>query len=176
MILESERLILRPWSQEDKKPFAAMNADPDVMRFFPSPSSEDQSNASVDRAIEHQKNYSFCFWAAELKSDNSFAGFIGLQHVPDSLPCAPAVEIGWRLAKHTWGRGLAPEGARAALKYGFNVLKLDEIVSLAPKLNEPSLRVMQKIGMVTDPAEDFDHPLLDDDSPLKPCKLYRLKR
>lgn len=176
MILETERLILRPWTQEDKKPFAAMNADAEVMRFFPSTVSEEQSNASVDRFIQHQADYSFCFWAAELKSDGRFVGFVGLQHVPDALECAPAVEIGWRLARNTWGQGLAPEGARAALRYGFNVLKLDEIVSLAPKLNKPSLRVMEKIGMTSNPAEDFEHPLLAEDSPLRPCALYRIRR
>ncbi|UTW57017.1 GNAT family N-acetyltransferase [Kordiimonas sp. SCSIO 12603] len=176
MIIETERLILRPWTQGDKKPFAAMNADPEVMRFFPSTVGEEQSNAAVDRAIQHQKDYSFCFWAAELKADGQFAGFIGLQHVPDALECAPAVEIGWRLARNTWGQGLAPEGARAALRYGFNVLKLDEIVSLAPKLNKPSLRVMEKIGMTTDAVDDFEHPLLSEDSPLRPCALYRIKR
>lgn len=173
--LSTERLQLREWRDEDIAPFSLMNADAEVMRYFPRVMSKQQSEQSVERFRKHQKDHGFAFWPAVLKNSGEFIGFIGLQNAPESVPCAPAVEIGWRLRKEYWGQGLAPEGARAVLAYGFSALQLPELVSFTAKINEPSQRVMQKIGMKRDYAGDFLHPSVDPDSLLEEHVLYCLK-
>lgn len=174
-MLTTDRLILRQWRDDDKAPFAAMNADKDVMRFFPSVQSRQQSDSGVDRLRGHIEEYGFGFWAAALRESDRFVGMIGIQHASAEVPCAPAVEIGWRLDKSVWGQGLAPEGARAALAYGFAAEGLEEIVSFTAAINTPSARVMEKIGMVRDKAGDFDHPLVAAGHLVQPHILYRIK-
>lgn len=174
-MLSTDRLILREWRQEDLAPFARLNADPEVMRFFPAVQSIEETKASVERVKARIKADGFGFWAAELKETGKFIGFIGMQRVLDVLPCAPAVEIGWRLDKSVWGQGLAPEGARACLAYAFSTLKLKEVVSFTASTNEPSQRVMTKIGMTRDYEGDFEHPMVPDGSPVKTHVLYRIQ-
>lgn len=150
-----------------------MNADPEVMRYFPAPLAREQSDALADALEEGIDRDGFGLWAAEL-DDMGFIGFVGLRPIPAEIPPAPGVEIGWRLAREHWGKGLAPEAARAALAHGFGELGLNGIVSFTAEINGPSRRVMEKIGMHRDPARDFDHPLVPKDSPLHHHVLYAI--
>jgi 3-dehydroquinate dehydratase/shikimate dehydrogenase len=178
--LETARLVLRRWKPADKEPFAEMNADDRVMEFFPNTLSREQSDALADRADGRFETYGFGLWAVKVKHDRTFIGFIGLspfsEEDPDPLPLPAGVEIGWRLAYSSWGQGYAPEGARAALRFGFEEVGLEEIVSFTSTVNSKSRRVMEKIGMRHGPEDYFDHPRVPDDSPLKPHVLYRLGR
>lgn len=160
--LRTERLLLRRWRDEDRAPFAAMNADPEVMRFFPSPQDRATSDALVDRADASFEERGFGLWAVEVPGVAPFAGFIGLWTPAFDAHFTPAVEVGWRLAAWSWGRGYAPEGAAASLAFAFGTLGLDEVVSMTTEANLPSRRVMEKIGMTRDPADDFDHPTYPD--------------
>ncbi|MBC8355797.1 MAG: GNAT family N-acetyltransferase [Planctomycetes bacterium] len=173
-ILETERLILRGWSDDDLAPFAQMNADPNVMRHFPTTLSREESDHFASRIIAHFSSEGFGLWAVEIKSVAPFVGFIGLATTRFEAHFTPNVEIGWRLAADCWGNGYAPEGARAALKFGFK--SLDEIVSFTVPANLASRRVMEKIGMTHDPTEDFEHPALPERDPLRRHVLYRLRR
>lgn len=173
--IETARLILRRWRPSDVDAFAALCADPRVMEFFPKTLTREESAALIARIEMKTETQGFGFWACELKATGECIGFVGL-NVPDfSAPFLPAVEIGWRLAHEHWGKGLAPEGARAALDYAFRVLNLPEVVSFTALVNERSMRVMEKIGMQRDPAEDFDHPRVDDGHVLKRHVLYRIR-
>lgn len=167
----TERLLLRPWRGSDRAPFARINSDPRVMEFLGPPLSTDDSNAMVARIEQHFAERGFGAYAAEF--DGVFIGFIGL-NVPSWMP--GRVEIAWRLAAESWGRGLATEGARAVVKQGFDTLGLDEIVSFTVPTNVRSRRVMEKLGMTYDPADDFDHPRVPEGSPLRRHVLYRLRR
>lgn len=153
-----------------------MCADPEVMEFFPAVLNREESDAAIVRVEVHQREHGFCFFAAEWIGRAPFIGFIGLAHVLFQAPFTPAVEIGWRLARPYWGHGLATEGARAALNYGFQSLELDEIVSFTVPGNIRSRRVMEKIGMKRDRSGDFDHPHLPQGHPLRRHVLYRLRR
>ncbi|WP_262695577.1 GNAT family N-acetyltransferase [Kordiimonas aquimaris] len=175
MQIITDRLILRTWRDEDRQAFTEINTDPDVMRYFPALQPASVSNASVDKRIAHQEKHGVCFWAAELIESHEFVGFIGMEYVHEDIPYAGSLEIGWRLAKEYWGRGLAPEGARACLAYAFSALKAKHVVSFTTENNLSSRRVMEKIGMVHEPQHDFDHPEVPDDSSLKRHVLYRIK-
>ena len=146
------------------------------MRYFPSTLSRARSDEAIGRATEHFDRHGFGWWAVEVREDSSFAGFVGLQVPSFEASFTPCVEIGWRLGKEHWGRGYAPEGARAALAFGFEKVGLEEIVSFTTLANAPSRRVMEKIGMRHDPAEDFDHQRVPEGSPLRRHVLYRLDR
>ncbi len=160
--VRTERLLLRGWRDSDRAPYAALNGDPEVMRHFPSALTAQQSDEMVDRMNASWSERGHGLWAVERLDSGAFVGFIGLSspswHV-DGL--TPAVEVGWRLAQQHWGNGFAPEGARAALAFGFERLELprDEIVSFTTTRNLNSLRVMQKIGLQLDPSREFDHPM-----------------
>lgn len=173
-MLTTDRLILRQWREEDKEPFAAMNADEEVMRYFPSVQTREQSDRSVDRFRAHIDEYGFGLWAAVLREGGRFIGLVGIQHAPALVPCSPAVEVGWRLDRSVWGQGLAPEGARAALAYGFAAEGLNEIVSFTAAINTPSARVMEKIGMTRDKDGDFDHPMIAAGHRVQPHILFRI--
>lgn len=160
--LRTERLVLRRWRDDDREPFAAMNADPAVMRYFPSVPDRAASDALVDRIEASFTTRGFGLWAVEVPGVAPFAGFVGLAVPPFEAHFTPAVEVGWRLAAWSWGRGYAPEGAAAALDFAFDVVGLDDVVSMTTPVNTPSQRVMQKLGMTRDPADDFDHPALPD--------------
>lgn len=180
MRLETERLILRSWEDRDRAPLAAILGDPEVRRFYPSVLTREQTDTQIDFAIEKAAAVGFHFGAAELKSTGQLIGLVGLGHTPDETRAvirgAPLVEIGWQFAKSAWGQGLAPEGARARLGYGFDVVGLDEIVAFTYRGNLPSQRVMEKIGMTRDADADFWHPKLPPGHPLRPHVLYRIRR
>ena len=174
-MLTTDRLILRQWRPEDLAPLSVLNADPKVMKFFPSPLTVEQTKRSMQRFSAGIEAHGFGFWAAEQRDTGELMGFIGLQHAPDDLACAPAIEIGWRLMHTFWGEGYAPEGARAVLAFAYSDLKLDSVISFTAAANKPSRRVMQKIGMWHDGAGDFEHPSVHEGSPLKSHVLYRHK-
>jgi ribosomal-protein-alanine N-acetyltransferase len=174
--VRSERLLLRRWRDSDRLPFRQLNADPRVMEFFPEPLTTETSDALFDRAQEHFDRHGFGPFAIELIETGAFIGFIGLSIPAFDAHFMPAVEIGWRLAFEHWGKGLATEGARAALAFGFNDLGLDQVVSFTVPANLRSRRVMERIGMTHDPADDFDHPNLPEGHPLRRHVLYRIRR
>jgi RimJ/RimL family protein N-acetyltransferase len=172
--LKTARLRLRQWLPDDREPFADLNADPRVMEFLPAVLSREESDARADQIEAHFAEHGFGLWAVEILGGEKFAGFIGLAHARLDAPFTPCVEIGWRLAAEHWGRGYATEGARAALAFGFQSLALDEILSWTVPANQRSWRVMERIGMIRSPSEDFDHPLLAEDHPLRRHVLYRI--
>jgi len=171
-MLSTERLLLRPWKDEDLEPFAAMNADPEVMRHFPSTLTREQTAAGLERAKAHFARHGWGLFAAE--QEGQFIGYVGLLHVPFETHFTPAVEIGWRLKRSHWNRGLATEGARACLDFGFRQIGLTEIVSFTTPSNLASQRVMQKIGMLRDHQGDFEHPRIAPGNPLRRHVLYRI--
>ena len=171
--LATERLILRPWRPEDRAPFAALNADPEVMACFPGPLNRAGSDILADRLAGLIEQRGWGLWALERKADGRFIGFTGLNEPTALLPFAPCVEISWRLDRAAWGQGLASEAARSALAYGFDHLGLAEIVAFTTLANRRSRAVMQRLGF-TDRGENFDHPLLPAHSPLLRHCLYRL--
>jgi len=156
--LTTERLILRRWRPADWQPFAALNADERVMEHFSGELSRAESDALARRIGEHFDRHGFGLWAVEVPGVTAFAGFVGLSIPSFAAHFTPCVEVGWRLAEEHWGRGYATEGARTALAFGFGELGLREIVSFTVPENIRSRRVMEKIGMTHDPADDFDHP------------------
>jgi RimJ/RimL family protein N-acetyltransferase len=175
-VIETERLLLRRWRASDREPFAALNADPRVRRFFPSLLSRGESDSLVDWIEAHFDRHGFGLFAAELRQEPGFIGFIGLSIPNFDAPFTPCVEIGWRLGARYWNQGLATEGAKAALAYGFDSLQLDEIVSFTTLTNFASRRVMEKIGMTHSSADDFEHPNLPESHPLRRHVLYRISR
>ncbi|HLK91255.1 MAG TPA: GNAT family N-acetyltransferase [Polyangia bacterium] len=174
-VLRTERLVLRPWRDDDLPPFAALNADPRVREHFPACLSRVESDASAAKIRSAFEAQGYGLWAVEVVGVAPFIGFIGLAEPGFSAPFTPCVEIGWRLAHAHWGRGYATEGARAALAFGFGPAGLAEIVSMTTPANTRSRHVMEKLGMHRDPAEDFDHPNLAPGSPARRHVLYRLR-
>jgi RimJ/RimL family protein N-acetyltransferase len=174
--LTTDRLLMREWRDGDRAPYAALNADEDVMEHFPSTLTARQSNEMVDRMIAKWAADGHGLWAVEVRETREFIGFVGLAAPMWTASFTPCVEVGWRLAKSAWGNGYAPEAARAAVTWGFANIDLpdDEIVSFTTVGNVKSQRVMQKIGMTHDPADDFDHPLLADWADRRHV-LYRLR-
>lgn len=174
MTLITERLILRPWCEADREPFAALNADPRVMEFFPACLNRAESDAAAERIESHFARHGFGMWAVELRGIAPFIGFVGLSIPRFEAHFTPCVEIGWRLAHEYWGRGYAPEGARRVLAHGFDQLQLPEIVSFTARENLRSRAVMERIGLRYDASDDFDHPLLPENHKLRPHALYRI--
>lgn len=174
--LESARLLLRQWRDDDLPEFAAMCADSQVMRYFPGLLSRLESAALIGRIRGHFGEHGFGFWALERKDTGEFIGLTGLAHVGFDAAFTPAVEIGWRLAREHWGLGYASEAAWTALRCGFDRVSLDAVVAFTTESNMPSQKVMQAIGMHYDPAGDFDHPRLVVDHPLRRHVLYRISR
>ena len=174
--LHTARLVLRPWREEDLPAYAAMNADPEVRRWFPGTLTREQSDAQAAKLQAHVERHGFGFWAVEVPGVAPFIGFVGLQHVSFTAPFTPAVETGWRLARAHWGQGYATEAARAGLAHGFGPLGLAEIVSFAVQGNLASRRVMERIGMRHDPDGGFDDPTPPDGHSPQPLVLYRAHR
>jgi RimJ/RimL family protein N-acetyltransferase len=174
--LETDRLLLRGWRSADREPFARLNADPRVTEFFPAPLDRVESDALVDRIVEHWARDGYGVWAVERRSDDSFLGFVGLASPAWEAAFTPCVEVGWRLDPAAWGQGYATEAADAALRFGFERLVLDEIVSFTVPGNVRSRAVMERLGMTHDPADDFDHPRLEPGHRLRRHVLYRLWR
>ncbi|CAH2604055.1 GNAT family N-acetyltransferase [Rhodovastum atsumiense] len=175
MILQSERLILRPWREADRVPLAALSSDPQVMRFFAVIRDRAQSDAWMDRTQAHIDRHGFGVWAAEAPGVADLIGFVGLSTIPADTPVPAGVELVWTLAAAYWGRGYAPEAARLVAKYGFGRLHLPEILAFTAAVNAPSRRVMEKIGMRHDPVGSFDHPRVAP-GVLRRHVLYRLAR
>ena len=176
MITETRRLILRRWQSSDVEPFVALNADPRVMEFFPATLSRTETEAIIAIIEKGIEQHGFGFWAVELKATKDFIGFIGLNVPGYTLPFSPCVEVGWRLAFNHWGKGYAQEGARAALAFGFEKMRLNEIVSFTTVANIRSRRVMEAIAMIYDSQGDFDHPELPEGHALRKHVLYRSRK
>ena len=176
MILETERLLIRPWRVADRVHYARFNADPIVRRFYPKIPTATESDAIVDRFIAGYEADGFGFLAVERKQDGAFIGDVGLGPMSFSVHGDPKVEIGWLLGKQYWGNGYAPEAAQAWVDYAFNVLGLPEIVAWTAVINISSQRVMQKLGMSHHPEDDFLHPKIAEGHQLRPHVLYRLPR
>jgi ribosomal-protein-alanine N-acetyltransferase len=168
-------LLLRAWRPEDREPFAALNADPEVMRHFPATLSRAESDAVAAGIEAHFARHGFGPWAVELPGVAPFAGCVGLAVPAFEAAFTPCVEIEWRLARAHWGRGYATEAARAVAAFAFETLRLPDLVAMTVPDNVTSRRVMEKLGMTRDPAEDFDHPRLPPGHPLRRHVLYRLR-
>jgi RimJ/RimL family protein N-acetyltransferase len=174
--IHTKRLWLRRWLPADRDPFAAMNSDPTVMKYFSAPLPREESDQLVERIQTHFDQHGFGLWAVQIPNGAPFIGFVGLAVPRFEAHFTPCVEIGWRLAADHWNRGYATEAASAVLKYGFEVAGLSEIVSFTVPANLPSRRVMEKIGMVYNPADDFDLPHLPAGHPLRRHVLYRKRK
>ena len=174
--IRTARLLLRGWHDADRAPFAGLNADPEVMAYFPSTHGRATSDRLVDATIAGWDANRFGLWALERLADRRFIGFTGLSRPSFEAHFTPAVEVGWRLAREAWGHGLATEAAEAALRFGFEEVGLTEIVSFTVPANARSRAVMERLGMTHDPADDFDHPKLPAGHPLRRHVLYRLRR
>jgi len=174
--LRTERLLLRGWRDSDRPAFADINADLRVMEFMPSLLSRRESDEFFEKIQSHIRTHGFGLYAAELLRDHSFIGYIGLAIPSFQAKFTPCVEIGWRLAAEQWNQGLATEGARAVAHYAFETLGIPELVSFTIPANKPSRRVMDKLGMTHDPADDFDHPRMPETHPMRRHVLYRLLR
>jgi RimJ/RimL family protein N-acetyltransferase len=172
---ETERLRLRQWLPADREPFAALNADPKVMEFFPATLDRAASDAMADRGESLIAEQGWGFWATEIKKNAQFIGFVGLHITAPELPFSPCVEIGWRLAFQYWGKGFATEAAQGSLQIGFDLLDLPEIVSFTTVGNIRSRAVMRRLGMRED-VDTFEHPKIPTGHPLRLHCLYRLPR
>ncbi|WP_030603183.1 GNAT family N-acetyltransferase [Streptomyces achromogenes] len=172
--LHTDRLLLRRWRDSDLEPWAAMNADPEVREHLGDLLSRDRSDASVAQYQADFDRRGYGWWAVEVRGTGEFIGFAGLDPVDDGMPFT-GVEIGWRLARSAWGQGYATEAARAVLAYGFDTLGLPEILAVTTSTNHRSQAVMRRIGMIRDPADDFDDPCAPD-GPLRPNVLFRIAR
>lgn len=175
-MLETDRLILRRWRAADRPAFAAMNADPEVMRHFARTLLRDESHALLGRIQDHFAEHGYGLGAVERKSDRALIGMVGLAAARFDAPVCPAVEVGWRLARPYWGRGYATEAAAAWMAYGFGTLGLREIVAFVVPDNAPSQAVMTRLGMRRDPARDFEHPALPEGHRLRPHWLFAVER
>lgn len=169
--LRTARLVLRDWGDDDLEPFAALNADPEVMRWFPAPLTRAESDAAAGRIRAFLAEHGWGLWAAE--HQGAFIGFIGLSRPRFTAAFTPCVELGWRLARHAQGQGLATEGAQAALTFAREHLRGEPLVSFTVPENRASRRVMEKLGLAHDAAGDFEHPLLPEGHALRRHVLYR---
>ena len=170
--IRTERLLMRRWRDTDRVPFAALNADPEVMRYFPATLDRAASDAQlniIEARFDHQ---GFGLWALELASTAEFIGFTGLNPMPSDVPGAGGMEVGWRLARSAWHHGYATEAATAALDVAFTGVGLPELWSMTPVLNEPSQAVMRRLGMTR--YGYFEHPRIEPAHPLRPHVVYRL--
>jgi len=173
---ETARLILRPWKDEDLDPFAEMCADPEVMRYFPDLWPRERSELLISKCNTKLEEEGFCLAPVEIRESEEFVGFVGLNSSNPEMPMPfdPSVEIGWRLKRSAWGKGYASEAARAWLRFGFETVGLDEIVSFTIPENTPSQKVMERIGMSRDHSGDFRHPAIPADHSCSMHVLYRL--
>jgi RimJ/RimL family protein N-acetyltransferase len=174
--LITARLRLRQWRASDLEPFAALNADPQVMEFMPGCLSRTESAALAGRCEAEIGALGFGLWAVELRASGAFMGFVGLRAPSFEAHFTPCIEIGWRLERSSWGRGFATEAGRECLRFAFESLALGEVVSFTVPLNRRSRAVMERLGMRHDAAGDFDHPRLPAGHPLRRHVLYRLTR
>ncbi|MBR0691040.1 GNAT family N-acetyltransferase [Bradyrhizobium manausense] len=172
----TQRLLLRPWTDSDRPPFAEMSRDPTVMEHLRPLATREASDAWIDFQINHQSAHGFCLWAVESRAFGIFMGAVGLSRIGFVAGFTPSVEVGWRLARPFWGQGFAVEAARASIQFGFDEIRLAEIVAHAGVRNVRSRHVMTRLGMSHDSADDFDHPRIPEGDPLRRQVLYRLRR
>jgi len=175
-VLQTARLRLRRWVKADREPFAALNADPLVMEYFPDLLSRRQSDNLIGAIESGFEQRGFGLWAVEVRATGTFVGFTGLSEPSLEAHFTPAVEVGWRLARAAWGKGFATEAAKASLAFGFEEIGLDQIVSFTSAENMRSRAVMERIGMRRNPDDDFEHPGLPNAHPLSQHVLYRIDR
>jgi len=173
-IIRTPRLAIRNWTLADLPAMAAINANPEVMRYFPATQTEEETKGFIQRAQKSYEEHGYTYFAVDHLVDQKMIGFIGLAYQKYESPFTPATDIGWRLDPAYWGRGLATEGAKASLKYGLEELKLSKIISVAVKQNLPSIKVMEKIGLGK--IGEFKHPLLKEYPALQTCVAYAIER
>ncbi|MBO9547796.1 GNAT family N-acetyltransferase [Caulobacter sp.] len=174
-MIATDRLVLRPAVDADRDAIAALNAHPQVGAWLGGVRDRTESDAFVDRVQAHEFQHGFGFWAVERKADRRLIGMTGVWWVPPEMEMPDTVEIGWRFHPEAWGQGYATEAARAALAYGFEALKLPEIIAFTARTNLASQGVIRRIGMIHDPARDFDHPGLAEDHPLRAHVVFVAK-
>ncbi|GAB2663021.1 GNAT family N-acetyltransferase [Vibrio panuliri] len=176
-MLETKRLILRQWEDDDYPHFAKMCADPEVMKYFPATLSEQESHQLADRLRALIDVNGWGFWVVELKATGEFIGFVGLNALDgeSGIPGAPMIEIGWRTVKKHWRKGYATEAAEQALRYAFFVLGVEQVYAFTPITNTPSQMVMKRLGMVN-ARLDFDHPKVDVGHELRRHCLYKIDK
>lgn len=174
--LETERLVLRQWTDADRAPYRAYCADPHVRRYFPSVLTSAETDAMIDRMAAGITRDGYGFFVAERKSDGAMIGDVGISPVPEYLTLngAPRLEVGWLLGTSFWGKGYAPEAAGACLDFAWHTLKAPDVVAFTAVINTPSQRVMEKLGMTRDPQGDFEHPKVPQGSALRDHVLYRV--
>ncbi|AZS14350.1 GNAT family N-acetyltransferase [Paenibacillus lutimineralis] len=172
--LETSRLLLRDWEENDLVPFSRLNADEQVMKYFPKTLSTEETNGFYQSIIAELKECGFGFYAVEVKENKDFIGFIGFHRATFESDFTPCIEIGWRLKKEAWGKGYATEGAAACLQYGFNNLGFNDVYSFTADVNTPSKNVMIKIGMSF--IKMFHHPKVEKDSPLNKHVLFHISK
>ncbi|NOX43531.1 MAG: GNAT family N-acetyltransferase [Gammaproteobacteria bacterium] len=173
--IDTKRLKLRQWRKDDLPIFAKLNADPVVMKYYPDVLSEKQSNEMAEKIESSIAQRGWGFWAVEKTDNKNFIGFVGLNEPTYDLPVTPCVEIGWRLAKKYWGNGYATEAAKAAMVVAFDKLNFSEIVSFTSVSNKQSRAVMERLGMIN-MQENFEHPLIPENSPLREHVLYKIEK
>ncbi|WGU95759.1 GNAT family N-acetyltransferase [Paenibacillus dendritiformis] len=171
--LETSRLQLRDWAEADLEPFQRLNADKQVMRYFPKTLSPEETNVFYQSIVAELKECGFGLYAVEVKEDKEFIGLTGFHRATFEADFTPCIEIGWRLKKQAWGKGYATEGAAACLQYGFHELGFRDVYSFTAQVNKPSQNVMKKIGMSF--IKTFNHPKVEKDSPLKEHVLFHIK-
>ncbi len=174
MELNTKRLLLRQWQPKDHELMAVINADPEVMEFYPSCQTREQSFKMTNYMESLIAERAWGFWAVETKHDQQFIGFVGLHQPNYDLPVKPCIEVGWRLKKQAWGKGYAPEAAKEALNFAFSQLKLDCVYSFASVINTRSISVMEKIGMFNT-NNNFAHPMVPPDHKLTEHVLYKIE-
>jgi len=173
--LETERLLLRQWRDEDFAPFAELNADPVAMEYFPAPLQRDESDAMAEECRQLIAERGWGLWATCVKHDGCFVGFVGLHRPRPDFPLSPCVEIGWRLRREHWGNGYATEAATRVLRFAFEDLALEEVASFTTVSNYRSRAVMERLGMVNT-RRNFMHPDVAPNHPVAEHVLYKLRR
>ena len=172
-MIRTSRLLLRAFIETDRDPWAAMNADPEVMRHFPATLSRAEADAVIERVNGKIAATGVGFWALERKADGLFLGFAGLNRIAhDYLPIFGLWEVGWRLRREAWGQGYASEAGAAALAHGFGPMRLERILAYTAQTNKPSEAVMQRLGMRRAADMDFDHPLVPEGNPIRRHIVY----
>ncbi len=172
--IETERLQLRDWKEEDKDIFKSINQDLEVMKYLGKPLTEDETNHLIEKVKKELKEDNFGVYAVELKENKKFIGSVGLHRTTFLSDFTPCIEILWRIDSNYWNKGYATEAAKACLDYAFNTLKIDEVYSFTSKLNKASMKVMKNIGLKF--IKEFDHPNLRHDDPLSRHVLYKIER
>lgn len=177
MYIDTQRLILRPWAKQDLEAFAAINADPEVRRYYyPALLTQAETAQMIVECDSHLQEHGYGFLAVERKADGALVGGLGLSLAGDEIPGGPHVEIGWILGRCHWRQGYALEAARACLEHAWSRLGLRQVIGYTSVVNSPSRALMEKLGMRADPAENFCDTTVPEGNPLRPHVIYRIDR